>query len=42
MITAFTVFLNQPVAVYAGGVKVEVCHIPPGNPSNFHTIKVSD
>lgn len=42
MITAFTVFLSQPVAVHAGSVKVEVCHFPPGNPDNFHTIKVSE
>ncbi len=26
----------------AAGVKVEICHIPPGNPANFHTITVSD
>ena len=24
------------------GAKVQVCHIPPGNPDNFHTIKISD
>jgi len=42
MITAVTGFFNQPVAVYAGDVKVEVCHIPPGDPTNFHTLKVSD
>lgn len=22
--------------------KVQVCHVPPGNPSNFHTITISD
>jgi len=26
---------------YAGS-KVQICHIPPGNPANFHTITVSD
>ncbi len=25
----------------AGPAKVDVCHIPPGNPDNFHTITVS-
>lgn len=24
-----------------GGAKVQVCHIPPGNPDNFHTLTVS-
>lgn len=26
----------------APGAKVEVCHIPPGNPDNFHTITISE
>ena len=26
----------------AGGAKVEICHVPPGNPANFHTITVSE
>ena len=26
----------------SAGVKVEVCHIPPGNPANFHTITISE
>lgn len=25
-----------------GSNKVQVCHIPPGNPDNFHTISVSE
>ena len=30
-------------AVYAGGgPKVQICHIPPGNPENFHTITISE
>ena len=29
-------------AAYAGNTKVEICHIPPGNPANFHTITVSE
>lgn len=28
--------------VFAGSPKVEVCHVPPGNPDNFHTIKISE
>jgi len=26
---------------YAGSAKVSICHVPPGNPDNFHTIKIS-
>ena len=29
-------------SVFAAAVKVEVCHIPPGDPDNFHTIKISE
>jgi hypothetical protein len=29
-------------AARAGGAKVQVCHIPPGNPANFHTITISE
>ncbi len=27
---------------FGGKAKVDVCHIPPGNPENFHTISVSE
>jgi len=27
---------------YAGSTKVNVCHIPPDNPENFHTIKITE
>lgn len=27
---------------FAGLAKVEVCHIPPGDPDNYHTIKISE
>jgi hypothetical protein len=27
--------------VFADSTKVEVCHVPPDNPENFHTIKIS-
>jgi hypothetical protein len=33
--------LTAPAA-WAGNAKVQVCHIPPGNPSNFHTITISE
>jgi len=33
-------FALSATAAWAGD-KVQVCHIPPGNPSNFHTITVS-
>lgn len=29
-------------AAWAGNNKVQVCHIPPGNPANFHTITISE
>ncbi len=29
-------------AAWAGGAKVQVCHVPPGNPANFHTITISE
>jgi hypothetical protein len=31
---------SQPAAVVAGEEKVTICHIPPGNPDNAHTIVV--
>jgi len=34
-------FLLGSSAAWAGP-KVEVCHVPPGNPANFHTITVSE
>ncbi len=47
---AFTVFAGlfagtgmfaEPAAA-AGNAKVEICHIPPGNPANFHTITIGE
>jgi hypothetical protein len=32
---------GSAVAYAGGGGKVDVCHIPPGNPANAHTINVS-
>jgi hypothetical protein len=34
-------FVVGASAAWAGADKVQVCHIPPGNPDNFHTISVS-
>ncbi len=31
---------SQPAAAGAGEEKVTICHIPPGNPDNAHTIVV--
>ena len=33
---------NAPGARAGGQDKVEICHIPPGNPANAHTIVVDD
>jgi hypothetical protein len=33
--------LGAPFAALAGGQKVTVCHVPPGNPANAHEIVVS-
>ncbi len=48
LIAATSLFLGTSVA-FAGGngngngtVKVDVCHIPPGNPDNAHTITVGE
>lgn len=32
--------VSQPQTVGAGAEKVTICHIPPGNPANAHTIVV--
>lgn len=38
----FTLFACGATAAWAGNAKVQVCHIPPGNPGNFHTITISE
>jgi Dictyostelium (slime mold) repeat/EGF-like domain len=35
-------FVLTASAAWAGSAKVQVCHIPPGNPANFHTITISE
>jgi len=37
----FFVLMFSSVA-FGGTTKVEVCHIPPGDPDNYHTIKISE
>jgi len=38
--TALVGLASQPGAAGAGQDKVTICHIPPGNPENAHTIVV--
>ena len=42
MVFVATVTFLAPNAYAAKKAKVDVCHIPPGNPSNFHTISVNE
>jgi hypothetical protein len=37
-----TLFVLTATAAWADGAKVQVCHVPPGNPGNFHTITISE
>ncbi len=39
---AFTLLALAAPAALAGNNKIEICHFPPGNPDNFHTITISD
>jgi hypothetical protein len=34
--------LLGPSVAPAGNAKVQICHLPPGNPANFHTITISE
>lgn len=34
--------IAMPDIAFAGSAKIDVCHIPPGNPNNLHTITVSE
>lgn len=36
------VFAALVLAAPAWAAKVQVCHVPPGNPTNFHTITIND
>ena len=37
----FFVLMFSSVA-FGGATKVDVCHVPPGDPDNFHTITISE
>lgn len=39
---ACTLLDSPQQAAAAPKVKVQICHIPPGDPANFHTIKISE
>jgi uncharacterized repeat protein (TIGR01451 family) len=41
-VSSIGIFLLTPQRAEARNVKVQICHIPPGNPDNFHTITVSE
>jgi EGF-like domain/Dictyostelium (slime mold) repeat len=41
LLTALMIVLAAGAAAAGKPPKVDVCHIPPGNPDNFHTITVS-
>ena len=32
----FALLVLTASAAWAGNAKVQVCHVPPGNPGNFH------
>ncbi len=38
---AIATLLALPATALAAN-KVQICHVPPGNPANFHTITVSE
>lgn len=37
---ALVLVAGSPGPVEADGVKVRICHVPPGNPANEHEIRV--
>lgn len=41
-LVGFGICFSTPETAAASNAKVDVCHIPPGNPDNFHTISVSE
>jgi len=43
LILSMSIVCIPAIGHTAGGpAKVEICHIPPDDPANFHTIKVSE
>ena len=41
LILAVALALGAAMPSLAGGDKIEICHFPPGNPGNFHTITIN-
>ncbi len=41
-VLVFLITFAAPLTHAGPKVKVDVCHIPPGNPDNFHTIKINE
>lgn len=42
LVLLIALFALTASAAWAGDAKVQVCHVPPGNPANFHTITISE
>ena len=42
LVILIALFVLTASSSWAGGTKVTICHIPPGNPANFHTITISE
>jgi len=41
LLAVLSICIFLPCAV-AAGTKIDVCHVPPGNPDNYHTISIND
>ena len=42
LVLLIALFALTASVAWAGDAKVQVCHVPPGNPANFHTITISE
>lgn len=42
LLAGFGALVTIPGIAFAGSAKVNVCHFPPGNPENYHTITVGE
>jgi hypothetical protein len=42
VVCAALAFFAAPAEAGRGNVKVQICHVPPGNPDNAHTIVVGE
>lgn len=41
-LVGFGICISMPQTAAAGNTRVDICHIPPDNPDNFHTITVNE